>query len=208
MVESIVTFEDEHGSASPIIRVHPYVYTDLQSGQPVKVPFIVLKGISPLREALIAHETLKEQNLDSWTRFPMERLCIPPEPLPRTNPGEGNLFDFIGERVLGLARAALETASGEVVEHHRTPFGHILVARDRKNNYVGIALDAAWPYPVLEVDWIDRGRGTSEPLEIPLAQRSALNPRQLVELFTRARNLRSQIEEKDGNSGPTGTADS
>lgn len=197
MLESIVTFEAEHGSATPIIKIHPYIYPDLQSSQPVKVPFIVLKGISPLREALIADEALKEQELSSWNRFPVERLRIPPEPLPPVNSGDGVLCNFIGERVLRLARKALETVSGEVTEHHKTSFGHILVAPAGQNVYVGIALDASWPYRVLEVDWIDRYDGTSGPLEIPVEQENALNPRRLVELYIKARGIKGQIEEKE-----------
>jgi hypothetical protein len=148
---------------------------------------IVVAGISPIREALMAVEELPEQQWASWTSFPTDKLQLH-EPLPRLSSRDQKLTQLASRSAIELARQALEQVSGGHVEHHSAPFGHILVApASTKDGFVAFAINAEWPHSILEVDWIDRRQGMTRALDVDLAGVTALAKQRLVGIFTAVR---------------------
>lgn len=189
MSEVIVTF-DGNGRDTPIVRVHPWVYPNIeQAADPVVATFAVVPGVSPVREALITRGALPEQELDSWREIPPARVRAGNDGEPLSPSAKAPTLSLIGDRVLEHARRALEGASGGGVEHYSTLFGLILTVPVDESRLLGIAVAATWPYEILEVHWIDRRRRAATPLTVA-TPRTALVPEDLVALYREARNLK------------------
>jgi transcriptional regulator with XRE-family HTH domain len=188
MAEFIVTFHEPIGQAAPDVTIDSYIYPGPSIEHPSLVSLIVVDGISPVREALIAAEELPEQQWDSWTAFPVERLVLH-EPLPRLSSRDQKLTHVASRSTLELARQALEQVSGSHVEHHPAAFGYILVVPASPNNdeFVAFAISAQWPHSILEVHWIDRRQGTTHALDMDVTGLTALAKQRLVSVFTAVR---------------------
>lgn len=168
MAEIIVTVEDSR--RDPIIRIHPWLY-DLSGDQDAPTPLgiKVLRGLSPVRQALLASGTLPEQQFASWQEISCDRIRIgddkstPALELPPAADATTR------DKTLAQLARALEAASTEPIEQHKTGFGYIFVAKLREPHYLGFALSADWPMPVLEVHRLNRDTGTNEPLKLTAA---------------------------------------
>lgn len=185
MAEIIVTVE---GSArDQIIRVHPWLY-DLSGDQisPLPLGIKVLQGLSPIRQALLSSGTLPEQEFASWQKIPSGCIRVgddkfPPalEPPPAV---DANTCDSALAKLAG----ALQAASAEPIERHRTEFGYILVAKLREARYLGFALSADWPLPLLEVHRLNRDTGSNEPLNLTTALTASDIPK-ILEIYRAAK---------------------
>lgn len=182
MAEFITTYSSST-TTDHIIEIHPYAYLHLPSERTTDIVPIVLAGTSPVREALIHQGHLPEQDLASHTSFSMDRVVVPREPLPRVSANIGPVIQPITERLVTGAATELEARSSNPVEIHRTAFGFILVAGVTDSHDIAIAIDGAWPHPVLQVDWINRNAATSEELSIDIASTSLLNTSRLVDVY-------------------------
>ena len=196
MAECIITFDEEDGSRSrPHVTVDGYLYQGTALDHPSLVPLIVVEGLSPIRQALIAAGEFPEQQLTSWTTLPMERLQLH-EPLPRLSSQHPKLAHGVSRAVLERARHALALASGDQVECHSVTFGHILVAKASANDeHVAFAIGAEWPHTIHEVDWLDRRQGTAQPLDVDRAGLTALETARLTSVFTMVRQRRAVCAE-------------
>ncbi len=58
-------------------------------------------------------------------------------------------------------------ASGEPIEQHTTPFGHILVAKLKGDHYLAFAIEGNWPMNVLEIHQLNRKDGSAEVVSAP-----------------------------------------
>lgn len=162
MAEIIVTTEGSHDE--PIVRIHPWIYDLAVEGQPSLLRVKVLRGVSPVRQALIARGNFPEQDLAAWERVPLARVRVSDEPnLPLEEQPDADATTR--ERTLAHLADALKQASGSAVEQHATAFGHILVAKLEEPAYLGFAIEGKWPMAVLEVDRLDRAAGTTRPIE-------------------------------------------
>lgn len=196
MSEIIVTFDDDSQEA-PVIRIHPWIYTSTKSApDPVMTSTTVLPGTSPLRETLVARGALPEQELERWSELPPMRVRIGSDCEPPALSSTAPPLAAISDRVLDHARLALQEASSGSVEYHATGFGAILAAPVDGKRLVGIAVSAAWPHAILEVDWIDRERQTTEPLSVA-RPRTLLVPRDVAALYRAVRDLRSGAADVD-----------
>ena len=190
MAEFIITFSPSY-SADQGIHIHPYAYLHLPSDRITDIVPIVLAGTSPVRDALMRQGLLSEQQFESHTSFPLERIIVPREPLPRV-PGQiGPVAQPITDRVIKRGVAELEAATSNPVEIHDTAFGFVLVAQVTDNHHVAIAVDRTWPHAVLQVDWMNRSAGTSEELPIDIASSSVLNSSHLVEIYQNAKRIKN-----------------
>lgn len=197
MAEFIVTLEDISGETEPIVRVHPYVYRDLHNDAPVVTPLTVLPGMSPVRDALLVRGIYPEQELARWEQFQLGRLRIGSELIPPSRAEVSNPPDeVVSNSALRHARLALEATSGGPIEHHLTAFGHVLVVPVANETSIAFALDRSWPFTVLEIDWIDRSRRSSEPLAIA-GPANAVDPTGLVALYHNARQRHVEVPDVD-----------
>jgi transcriptional regulator with XRE-family HTH domain len=181
MAEIIVTLEDT--KAEPVIRIHPWMY-DLagSNSEPFPVRVKVLPGISPVRQALLARRSLPEQELKAWEKIPLDRIRIGTHsgaPVPEAAP---DVDSTTRERTLAQLVDALADISGSPVEQHSTGFGNIVVAKLAEPHYLAFAVGAAWPMPILGVHRMNRGTGSTEPIDAPSDLISADFPR-IVEIF-------------------------
>lgn len=191
MAEVIVTFDPGGSLETPSVRVHPCVYYgDVLSGGRL----CVLRGVSPIREALIARRAVPDQELDRWHDMAIDRMggIVAAE-----NDGlqqEGlRITDLVRQPLVDHAIRALQEASGSAVERHQTPFGWILAVPVDDSGLIGLAVDGVWPCRVLEVDWIDRERGAVEAIDLNLAV-NLLVPADVVALYRRGCELRRSKE--------------
>ena len=168
MAEIIVTVEDPR--RDPIIRIHPWLY-DLSGEQraPTPLGIKVLRGLSPVRQALLASGTLPEQQFASWQEIPCDRIRIGDDKSPPALEPPPAVDATTRDKTLAQLARALEAASTEPIEQHHTGFGYIFVAKLREPHYLGFALGADWPMPVLEVHRLNRDTGTNEPLKLTAA---------------------------------------
>lgn len=178
MAEIIVTLSSEN---PPIVEVHAYGYR-LPSVDAFLLELVVLDGVSPVREALLARDWRPEQKLESWLEFPIERLRI-------NGGGRGQQLQpsparkgFASEMLLQQVQKSLEEASQRPLEVYETEQGFIVAVPTDDNALVGIAFDNEWPCPVLEIDWIDRSTRTAEPI-LSSPGVDALVPGRIVSLY-------------------------
>ncbi len=188
MAEMIITFSPSFDFDKKV-EVNPYLYNESGSQTPADAALIVLKGLSPVRQALMSSDLLPEQRLSLYTSFPIEQLTIPKEPLGRLLSVDGLPIDQIANRALMRAVLELEILSAEKVEEHRTQFGYILVASTGDQECIGIAVDGNWPHQILQINRIDRKNGNTEELEIELGRASLISLAELREIFSRAKEL-------------------
>lgn len=164
MAEIIVTLEDARGE--PFVRIHPWLYDlTLRSDGPLPLRLKVLPGLSPIRQALITRKVLPEQDLSAWEKVALQRIRIGSEVVPPALEAASDVDSATRERVLTQLAAALQSESGDNVEHHVTGFGSILVARLKGAEYLAFALGSAWPMAVLDIHRMNRTAGTTEPLK-------------------------------------------
>ena len=166
MVEIIVTLED--GRGEPTIRIHPWIY-DLAGTDngPALLAVKVLPGLSPIRQVLLSRLVLPEQDLAVWQKVPLHRIRIGTEDAPPVVQPYMDVDTATREKALSHLTAALQSASGEPVEHHLTGFGCILVARLLGPYHLAFALGADWPMPVLEVHRLNRDDGSTDIVAAP-----------------------------------------
>ena len=163
MAEIIVTLEGTRGE--PLVRLHPWLYDlSMRNDGPLPLRLKVLPGLSPIRQALISRKVLPEQDLASWEKVPVQRIRIGSEVAPPTLEASSDVDSVTREKTLSQLAEALQSESGDEVEHHITGFGSILVARLRGAEYLAFALGATWPMTVLDVHRMNRTSGTTEPL--------------------------------------------
>lgn len=181
MVEIIVTLED---SARDLVvaRLHPWVYGDDKMTQPMTARLQILPGLSPVRDTLIARNALPEQQMQRWSEIPAQRIVGSTVRRDLESDDLAHLYDSLVERLIDHTSRALEEASGGTVERHATAFGTILTAPVDDARLVAFAVSREWPCPVLEVDWIDRTRGTAEPIRLPQAA-TLRSPAEVVSLY-------------------------
>ena len=186
MAEFITTFTStrdiKHG-----ITIHPYVYQDLPSPALTEAVLIVLKGVSPVRSALIATSSLPEQNLDSFSSFPMEKIAIPEEPLGRVPGSEGFPVDQMRERFLAKIMSALTSVSADGIELYRKAFGFVIVVPVNGNESIALALGKEWPHLLLQANWIDREKGSTEEIQLDVGAVSALDLTELKKIISTAK---------------------
>lgn len=193
MAEFIVTFSPSY-DADKVIHIHPYAYLQLPSERTTDVVPIVLTGTSPVRDALSRGGSLPEQHLAAFSSFPLDRVVVPREPLPRVPGHTGPVSQPISDRVIRRGIAELETIASGRVEMHETPFGYVLVVPVTEADHVAFAIDGSWPHRTLQVDWMDRNAGTTEELPIAIETASMVNIADVVGVFQAAK------QSKSGNS--------
>ena len=166
MAEIIVTLEDTRGE--PLVRIHPWLYDlSARNDGPLPLRLKVLPGLSPIRQALITRKVLPEQNLSAWEKVPVQRIRIGSDVAPPTLEPTSDVDSATREKVIVQLAEALQSESGDDVEHHITGFGSILVARLKGSEYLAFALGAPWPMAVLDVHRMNRTSGTTEALTKP-----------------------------------------
>ena len=192
MAEFIVTFSSYEKDRK--IQIHPYVYTELPTRDFSEATLIVLKGLSPVREALIASGSLPEQHLTSFSSFSIERVVIPKEPLGRVPGTEGLPIEQISNKVIGKSVRHIEEVLSKKVELHKTAFGYIIVIPVEGGENIALAIDQKWPHMILQVNWMERMSG--ETGEIPTDTKSAslINLNQITNIFLQAADLRKKVK--------------
>ena len=165
MAEIIATVEDS--GRDQIIRIHPWLY-DLSGDQndPMPLGIKVLRGLSPVRQALMASGTLTEQQFASWQEMPVDRIRIGNDKSPPVLEPPPAVDGTTRDKTLAQLARALEAASADPIEQHKTGFGYIFVAKLQESNYLAFALSADWPMSVLEVHRLNRDTGSNEPLNL------------------------------------------
>ena len=166
MAEIIVTIDDTRDQ--PTIRIHPWLY-DLSGGnaEPLPMRIRVLPGMSPVRQALMVRKALPEQDLHGWEKISLQRIRIGSETTaPKLEP-ISDVDSATRERALAHLAEALEKESGSPIEQHATGFGCIVVAQLEEPHYLAFALGSGWPMPVLEIHQMNRGDGSTEPINTP-----------------------------------------
>lgn len=182
MVEFIAAFSNELRK-DRIIQIHPFIYKNFPSVNPVNLSLIVLKGLSPVREALINRKRMPEQQFESYSVFPIEKIKVPEEPLGRVAGNEGNPQKIISEKLLLSAGIELRRVSSRDIEIHQTSFGQILVVPVKDENYIAFAVDGNWPHKILQIDWVDRKIGKSTELDVKDRELSLLNLDKVVQCY-------------------------
>ena len=193
MAEFIVTFASTYDAERKIV-INPYAYLNLPSDNLTDVALIVLKGTSPIRSALIAASSLREQQLDAFSSFPTEKVSIPVEPLGRMH-GEAPSLLQISERLLSKTMSELTAISAGELELYREAFGFVIVAPVNDKQSVAFAIDKAWPHGLLQVDWIDRKSGSTEEIAIAVADVSLLKTEKLKSIYFDAKNSKIAAEQ-------------
>jgi hypothetical protein len=183
MAEIIVTLDGN--KSEPIASLHPWTYAVAGADTaPQNARLVVAPGTSPLREALLARGALPEQRLDRWREMSMHQVRLPGATVEEWSPRSIPDGRYFHDRIVAEGQRALEQATGRPVERHATSFGVVLVAPVTDTEFVGFAIDSAWPGRVLEVDWIDRRRQSAEPVPLD-GEWTTLNPQTLTQLYHR-----------------------
>jgi len=193
MAEFIVTFASTYDAEKKIV-INPYAYLDLPSHTLTEVVLIVLQGISPVRSALMAASSLREQQLDAFSSFPTEKISIPVDPLGRIPGTEGSSVAQISERLLSKAMSELTAISAGELELYREPFGFVIVVPVNDKQNVAFAMDKNWPHTLLQVEWIDRESGHTEEITADVADASLLTTGQLKKLYSNAKESKIGAE--------------
>jgi len=186
MAEIIVTLEDSR--RKPIIRIHPWLYelSGKSSGAPSSLRIKVFRGLSPVRQALLAREILPEQELSKWEKVQCDRIRIGDDDTPPVLESPLPVDMTTRERTLSQLADALKNVSGTSVEQHPTSFGCILVAKLKEPHYLAFALGNDWPMMVLAVNHLNRDTGTSNPMTAS-AELSASDIRGILEIYRSAK---------------------
>lgn len=182
MIEFLSTLSNGSGKDSNV-HIHPFIYRNFPDANPADLSLIVLKGLSPVREALIKRKKMPEQQLESYSIVQIEKIKIPEELLGRVAGNEGNPQTIISERLLLSAGMELRRASLQDIEIHQTSFGHILVVPTKDEQYIAFAVDSTWPHKILQVDLMDRKTGKSTDLDVRDPELSLLNLDKVVQCF-------------------------
>lgn len=182
MIEFVTTFLNE-SRKDRIVQVHPFIYKNFPDAAPVDLLLIILKGLSPVREALINCKKMSEQQLESYSIFQIDKIKVPEEALGRLDGNEGNPQKIISERILLNALIEFKRVFSEDVEIHQTTFGHILVVPVKDEQYIAFAIDGNWPHRILQVDWIDRKIGKSTELDIKDTDLSLINLDKIIQCY-------------------------
>lgn len=193
MAEFIITFASSYEKDRKI-QIHPYIYTELPGRNFSDTTLIVLKGLSPVREALISSGLLPEQQLTSFSSFPLEHVIVPKEPLGRVPGTEGLPIEQISTKVIEKAVRQIEDEVGKKIELHTTPFGYIIVITVEDNKNIAFAVDKKWPHMVLQVNWIDRISGETEEISIDTKSASLINLAEVKNIFLQATELGKRIK--------------
>ena len=148
----------------------------------------MLKGVSPVRSALIATSSLPEQNLDSFSF-----LSDGEDYDPRGNPlagfpaQEGFPVDQMRERLLAKIMSVLTSVSVDGLELYREAFGFIIVVPVKDNESIALALGKEWPHLLLQANWIDREKGSTEEVQMDVGAVSALDLTELKKIISTAK---------------------
>lgn len=125
MSEIIVTLEDTRGE--PLVRIHPWLYDlSARSDGPMPLRLKVLPGLSPIRQALISRKAFPEQNFSMWEKVQTHRIRIGSEVAAPTLEATSDVDSVTREKTLMQLAEALQSESGDDIEHHITGFGSIL----------------------------------------------------------------------------------
>jgi len=155
-----------------------------------KVSITIIKGISPIREALLASSSLIEQNLVLFSSFPIQHIIASVEPHIFIDNPTDHLSKHVGDRILSRALLELENYSSKKIEFYQKPFGYILVVPVDENTNVAFAVDKIWPYKVLQVDWIDRSGNKAEEIPLLIDTASLINIKGMKEIYLKIKELK------------------
>ena len=155
-----------------------------------KVSITIIKGISPIREALLASSSLIEQNLGSFSSFPIQHIIASIETQTFIVNPMDLLSKHVGDKVLANALAELEESSSKKIEFYQKPFGYILVIPVDENNNVAFAVENKWPYKILQVDWIDRSCNKAEEIPLPTDTASLINTKEMKDIYMKIKELK------------------
>ena len=190
MAELIVTFSESF-KQDKAIRVHPYAYLDLPSDDLTDAAPVILTGESPIRSALRVQDGFPEQHLASFSSYPLGRVALPREPLPRVSGSTGPALQPVTDRLVRRLIEELEQACNGQVELHAAPFGFILVAPVTEKDYIAFAIDGAWPHRILQTDRMDRHAGTTHEMSLTTDPPSIMNREDIVKLYHAAKESRA-----------------
>ena len=182
MIEFVSTFSGRSGKNREI-QIHPYIYRNFPDTTPTDLSLVVLRGLSPIREALIKMNRMPEQQLESYSIFQIDKIKFPKESLKRFGRNEGHQQKVISEKLLFHAGMELRRASMKDIEVHQTSFGHIFVVPVEDEQYIAFAVDSNWPHKILQVDWMDRKKGKSTELDVKDPELSLLNLDKVIQCF-------------------------
>ena len=189
MAEIITTFTPGRDGDNGV-RIHPYVYQDFPSYSLTEAIFVVLRGVSPVRSALIATSSFPEQELGSFSSYPMEKVVVPDELLGRVPGSEGFAIKQISEKFLDKIMSNLASVASGEPELYRENFGFVIVVPVSPDECVALALHKKWPHRLLQINWIDRSNSRTDELLVDKAPESALDLRGLKQIISTATDLR------------------
>ena len=182
MVEFVSAFSNE-SRKDRIVQVHPFIYKNFPATNPIDLSLIVLKGLSPVREALITRKGMPEQQMESYSVFPIEKIKVPEEPLGRVSGNEGNPQKIISEKLLLNAGIELRRVSSKDIEIHQTSFGQVIVVPVNDEQHIAFAVDNKWPHKILQVDWMDRKIGKSTEIDLKETELSLLDLDAVIKFY-------------------------
>lgn len=189
MAEFIVTFSHDYQNTKDI-HIHSYLYADFPDAVGTKISLTIIKGISPIREALLATSSLIEQNLGSFSQFPIQHVISSIETQTIIVNPTDCLSKHIGDKILANALAELEESTSKKIEFYQKPFGHILVIPVDGDTNVAFAIDKYWPYKVLQVDWIDRSCNKAEEIPLPIDTASLISIKGMKDIYSKIKELK------------------
>jgi hypothetical protein len=189
MAELIVTFTHDYHTTKNI-HIHSYLYADFPHVVCTEISLTIIKGISPIREALIASSSLMEQNLGLFSSFPIQRIIASLETNIFVDNPTGRLEKHVGDRILSNALLELGNYSSKKIEFYQKPFGCILVIPIDENTNVAFAVDKKWPYKVLQIDWIDRSCNKAEEILLPIDTASLINIKGMKDIYLKIKELK------------------
>lgn len=187
MAEFIVTFAASFINKN--IYIHSYTYLDFPSYNLVPTKLVILKGLSPVREALLAASLLPEQQLNLFSSFSIDRI-ITKKLFSKAYTKEVLPTKQIGEKVFAKALAELAKISSEAIESHKTSFGYIIVISINGYENVAIAIDQEWPYKILQVNWMNRLNGKTEEIPLKIESASLVNITEVKNIFLEVKKLK------------------
>ena len=174
MAEFIITFLSTSDTQKQI-AIHPFAYLNPPSTSLTDVGLIVLKGISPVRAALMAVSKMPEQKLGEYANFSINRLAIPFATEQNKQPNPEPYKQHIGDRLIANLVDYLAVLATGDIELHEQPFGSIIVIPVNNFENIALAVGKEWPCPVLQANWINRQNGIAETLLIDTKDLNALN---------------------------------
>lgn len=182
MIEFVATFSNE-SKKDRAVQVQPFIYKNFPASNPIDLSLIVLKGLSPVREALMSRKRMPEQQLDSYSIFQIEKIKVPEEQLGRVAGNEGKPQKIISEKILLNVVAEFKRVFSKDIELHQESFGHVIVVPIKGDQHIAFAVDSNWPHKVLQVDWIDRKAGKSTEVDIKDTGLSLVNLDNVIQCY-------------------------